>query len=100
PAGFKRQDGKLITKEDEKQHIQDAYKLYAQYHSITKVQAELKLKGYKVWRFRRYNDLLRNPLYNGKFRYAGEEYKEKHEKYIDEMLYMQDINIKTNTNKL
>lgn len=87
PAGFKRQDGELITKEDEKQHIIEAFKLYAQFHSITKVQAELKLKGYKVWRFRRYNDLLRNPLYNGKFRYSGEVYEGNHEKIIDDKLF-------------
>lgn len=87
PAGFTRKDGELITNEEEKQHIIEAFKLYAQFHSITKMQRELKLKGYPVWRFRRYNDILRNHLYNGKINYAKKVYKGKHEKIIDDELF-------------
>lgn len=93
PAGFKRQDGELITKENEKKHIQKAFELYAQYHSITIVQQELKKLGYPVWRFRRYRDILENPLYNGKFTFAEKVYEGKHEKLIDDKLFnvVQDL---------
>lgn len=87
PAGFKRKNGELITKDDEKKHIQDAFKLYKQYHSITKVQHELKLLGHPVWRFRRYRDILENPIYNGKVTFAGKVYEGRQEKFIDDDLF-------------
>ncbi|WP_337969718.1 recombinase family protein [Virgibacillus salexigens] len=82
PAGYKRENGLLIIKEKEKQHIQEAYNLYEQYHSITKMQNELKLLGYPVWRFRRYRDILSNKLYIGYVSFAGEYYKGNHEPII------------------
>jgi len=87
PAGFKRENGELITVDDEKEHIQEAFKLYEKYHSITKMQAELKILGYPVWRFRRYRDILENPLYNGKITYAGEVYPGRQEKIIEDDLF-------------
>src|SRR5699024_3767419 len=87
PAGFKRIDGELVTDESEKEHIQEVFRLYAKYHSIAKVQQELKLKGHAVWRHRRYNDMLRNPLYNGKVTYASKVYEGNHEKIIDDELF-------------
>lgn len=82
PAGFKKENGLLITKPDEKEHIQLAFDLYEQLHSITKVQRELKLRGYPVWRFRRYRDILANKLYIGEVSFAGKYYKGKHEQFI------------------
>lgn len=87
PAGFERKDGILITKEHEKKHIIEAYNLYRKYHSITKVQHELKILGYPVWRFRRYRDILENPLYNGKLKFSGEVYEGKHDKFIDDKAF-------------
>lgn len=84
PAGYKRQKGKLIIKPDEKEHIQTAFDLYEQLHSITKVQKELKLRGFPVWRFRRYRDILSNKLYIGQVSFAGEYYKGRHEPIISE----------------
>ncbi|MBG9657850.1 recombinase family protein [Cytobacillus firmus] len=84
PAGYARVDGELVVKEDEAKHIQLAFDLYEQYHSITKVQKYLKEKGYKVWRFRRYNDILRNKLYCGYVSFAGKHYKGRHKAIITE----------------
>lgn len=82
PAGYKRYNGQLVIKPDEKKHIQEAFNLYEQYHSITKVQEELKLKGFPVWRFRRYRDILSNKLYIGYVSFGGKYYKGKHEPII------------------
>lgn len=84
PAGYERKDGELIIKEDESLHIKTACDLYEQYHSITKVQARLKELGYDVWRFRRYNDILRAKLYCGYVSFAGTYYKGRHEPIITE----------------
>lgn len=84
PAGYARVDGELVIKKDEVQHIQDAFDLYEQYCSITKVQERLKEKGYGVWRFRRYRDILSNRLYIGDVSFAGKYYKGKHKPIIDE----------------
>jgi site-specific DNA recombinase len=82
PAGYARLDGRLIMKQEEAKHIQDAFDLYEQYCSITKVQEKLKEMGYKVWRFRRYRDILSNRLYIGEIKFAGKYYKGKHEPII------------------
>lgn len=82
PAGYGRKDGELVLKEDEAKHIQIAYDLYEQYHSITKVQKKLKEMGYKVWRFRRYRDILANRLYIGEVSFAGKQYKGRHDPII------------------
>lgn len=84
PAGYARQDGKLIIKPDEAEHIRTAFDLYEQLLSITKVQRELKRLGYSVWRFRRYRDILSNRLYCGYVSYAGEHYRGQHEPIISE----------------
>ncbi|MCY8324286.1 recombinase family protein [Bacillus spizizenii] len=84
PAGFKRHNGDLIPIEVEKKHIQDAFNLYEELHSITKVQSELKRLGYDIWRFRRYRDILSNPLYAGFVTFAGKTYKGQHEQFISE----------------
>lgn len=84
PAGYGRKDGELILKEDEAKHIQLAYDFYEQLRSITKVQKKLKELGYSVWRFRRYNDILRNKLYCGYVSFAGEHYKGRHQMIISE----------------
>ena len=84
PSGYARVDGELVIKPDEKEHIQAVFDLYEQYHSITKAQNELKLRGYPVWRFRRYRDILSNKLYIGLVSFAGEYYKGKHEAIISE----------------
>ncbi|MEF7566085.1 recombinase family protein [Bacillus infantis] len=82
PAGYKRQDGALVKLEHEAQHIQRAFDLYEQLHSITKVQAVLKEEGFPVWRFRRYRDILANSLYTGHVKFAGKDYKGQHEAII------------------
>lgn len=84
PAGYARVNGELVAKDDEVKHIKAAFDLYEQYLSITKVQNRLKELGYKVWRFRRYYDILRNRLYCGYVSFAGEYYKGKHEAIITE----------------
>lgn len=84
PAGYERKNGDLITKQHEKEHIQTAFNLYEQYHSVTKVQRELKLKGYPVWRFRRYRDILSNKLYTGYVSFAGTYYKGRHEPFVSQ----------------
>jgi site-specific DNA recombinase len=84
PAGYARQDGKLIIKPDEAEHIRTAFDLYEQLLSVTKVQRELKRLGYPVWRFRRYRDILSNKLYCGYVSYAGKYYKGQHEPIISE----------------
>lgn len=84
PAGYARQDGKLIVKPDEAEHIRAAFDLYEQLLSITKVQRELKRLGYPVWRFRRYRDILSNRLYCGYVNYAGQHYHGQHEPIISE----------------
>lgn len=84
PAGYGRKDGELYLKEDEAKHIQLTYDLYEQFHSIAKAQKKLKEIGYKVWRYRRYNDILRNKLYCGYVSFAGEYYKGRHEPIISE----------------
>lgn len=84
PAGYARQDGKLIIKSDEAEHIRTAFDLYEQLLSITKVQRELKRLGYPVWRFRRYRDILSNRLYCGYVSYAGQYYRGQHEPIISE----------------
>lgn len=84
PAGYKRENGELKLIEEEAEHIQTAYDLYEQFHSITKVQNRLKKLGYKVWRFRRYNDILRNKLYCGYVSFAGEYYEGRHQAFISE----------------
>lgn len=82
PAGYFRKDGNLIVNKEEAAHIQRAYDLYEQTHSITQVQEMLKLEGYKVWRFRRYRDILSNPLYIGLVSFAGNLYEGQHESII------------------
>lgn len=85
PSGYGRgENGDLYIKEDEALHIKAAYDLYEQYHSITKVQVRLKELGYPVWRFRRYNDILRAKLYCGYVSFAGTYYKGRHEPIISE----------------
>lgn len=84
PAGYKRENGELVIKDDEAEHIRVAFDLYEQYHSITKVQKRLKEMGFTVWRFRRYRDILSNPLYCGYVSFAGELYKGRHEPIITE----------------
>lgn len=84
PAGYSRENGELVLKEDEAEHIRKAFDLYEQYHSITKVQKKLKESSYTVWRFRRYNDILRNKLYCGYVSFAGEYYKGRHQAIITE----------------
>ncbi len=84
PAGYTRKNGELIINPDEKEHIQQAFNLYEQLHSITKVQKELKLQGYNVWRFRRYRDILANKLYVGYVSFAGKHYRGKHEAIVEE----------------
>ncbi|MEK4669188.1 recombinase family protein [Niallia sp. FSL R7-0271] len=87
PAGYLRENGQLVIKDDEAKHIQQAFNLYERYHSITKVQKDLKEQGYPVWRFRRYNDILRNKLYCGYVSFAGQHYKGKHQPIISEEQY-------------
>jgi len=82
PAGYKRENGELVIKEDEAEHIRLVFNLYEQYHSITKVQKRLKELGQPVWRFRRYRDILANPLYCGYITFAGELYEGRHEPII------------------
>jgi site-specific DNA recombinase len=84
PAGYKRKNGELVINEEEAKHVQEAYNLYELTHSITKVQAQLKELQYPVWRFRRYNDILRSKLYCGYVSFAGEHYKGKHDPIITE----------------
>ncbi|MDR4997861.1 recombinase family protein [Brevibacillus parabrevis] len=84
PAGYKRQDGSLVIVPEEAQHIQEAFNLYEQYHSITKVQKRLKELNYPVWRFRRYRDILSNKLYCGYVQFANKHYKGQHEPIISE----------------
>ncbi|MFE1626995.1 recombinase family protein [Brevibacillus reuszeri] len=84
PAGYKRKNGELILVEDEAKHIQEAFNLYEQYHSITKVQKRLKELGYTVWRFRRYRDILSNKLYCGFVSFADQHYIGRHEPIITE----------------
>ena len=79
PAGYTRNDGRLILVEEEAKHIRRTFDLYEQYHSITKVQEVLKQEEYPVWRFRRYSDILRNNLYIGYVKFAGKAYKGLHE---------------------
>lgn len=84
PTGYKRLNGELIIKEEEARHVKMAYDLYEQLHSITKVQNRLKELGYNVWRFRRYRDILSNPLYCGYVTFAGKKYKGKHIPIVSE----------------
>lgn len=85
PAGYHlRPDGDLEIIPEEAEHIQKAAELYEQYHSITKVQAQLKLLDYPVWRFRRYRDILVNWLYAGYVSFAGEWYEGRHEVILPE----------------
>ena len=78
PAGYKRENGELIIKEDEARHIKLVYNLYEETLSITKVQARLKELGETVWRFRRYRDILSSKLYIGCVSFAGEYYDGRH----------------------
>ncbi|EEM02012.1 U153 integrase [Bacillus pseudomycoides] len=82
PAGYARNEGHLVTKDDEAKHIKRAFELYEQYNSITRLQEILKEEGYSVWRFRRYRDILSNPLYAGYVTFAGKTYKGQHEPII------------------
>ncbi|MEK4598637.1 recombinase family protein [Bacillus sp. FSL R9-9497] len=82
PAGYTRQDGHLIIKKDEANHIKRLFDLYEQQHSITKVQEVLKEEGYPIWRFRRYRDILSNTLYIGRVTFAGKEYEGQHEPIV------------------
>ncbi|PEO16772.1 recombinase family protein [Bacillus wiedmannii] len=82
PAGYTRQDGHLIIKKDEAEHIKRVFDLYEQYYSITKVQEILKEEDYPIWRFRRYRDILSNTLYIGQVTFSGKEYKGQHEPII------------------
>lgn len=84
PAGYTRNEGELVIKEDEALHVKTAYDLYEQFHSITKVQTRLKELGFEVWRFRRYNDILRAKLYCGYVSFAGTYYNGRHEPIITE----------------
>lgn len=84
PAGYARHEGELILKPEEAEHIQVAFNLYEQYLSITKVQKQLRKMEYDVWRFRRYRDILSNPLYCGFVTFAGETYPGRHEAIISE----------------
>ncbi|MCV9884736.1 recombinase family protein [Metabacillus halosaccharovorans] len=82
PTGYKRVDGGLVLEENEAQHIRRAFDLYEQTHSITQVQSILKEEGFPVWRFRRYRDILANPLYTGHVSFAGELYKGQHDPIV------------------
>lgn len=84
PSGYKREDGHLVIVPEEAQHIQEAFNLYEQYHSITKVQKRLRELNYPVWRFRRYRDILSNKLYCGYIRFADQYYKGQHDPIITE----------------
>ncbi|MGE6611908.1 recombinase family protein [Peribacillus sp. NPDC076916] len=83
PAGYSRENGFLIIKDEEAKHIQRAFDLYEQYHSITKMQQSLKEEGHAVWRFRRYRDILANTLYIGMVSFAGKLYKGQHQPIIN-----------------
>ncbi|MFJ6263172.1 recombinase family protein, partial [Rhodococcus erythropolis] len=82
PAGYTREDGHLIIKKDEADHIKRAFDLYEQYYSITRVQETLKEEGYPIWRFRRYRDILSNTLYIGRVTFSGNEYEGQHEPIV------------------
>ncbi|MBD8589177.1 recombinase family protein [Peribacillus simplex] len=82
PAGYSRENGFLIIKDDEAIHIRRAFDLYEQYRSITKMQQSLKEEGHSVWRFRRYRDILANTLYIGMVSFAGKLYKGQHQPII------------------
>jgi site-specific DNA recombinase len=84
PAGYSRMNGALVVNDEEANHIKAAFNYYEQYHSITKVQAQLKQEGYEVWRFRRYRDILANRLYCGYVSFAGKHYKGVHKAIISE----------------
>ncbi|MBO0961491.1 recombinase family protein [Neobacillus sp. MM2021_6] len=85
PAGYGRgENGELFIKEEEALHIKTTYDLYEQYHSITKVQEILKELEFPVWRFRRYNDILRAKLYCGYVSFAGTYYKGLHDPIVTE----------------
>ncbi|WP_235430753.1 recombinase family protein [Paenibacillus larvae] len=84
PTGYIRKNGELVIVDEEKEHIKKAYDLYEQLHSITKVQNRLKKLGYKVWRFRRYRDILSNRLYCGYVSFSRKCYKGRHEAIISE----------------
>lgn len=84
PAGYTRKDGLLELIEDEAIHIKRAFDIYEQCHSITEVQKRLKEEGYPVWRFRRYRDILSNPLYTGHVTFAGKIYTGKHKAIISQ----------------
>lgn len=84
PAGYARKNGDLELKMDEAKHVQEVFNLYERYHSVTKVQKSLKEMGYKVWRIRRYQDILKNKLYCGYVSFAGKYYKGRHQAIITE----------------
>ncbi|WP_342515530.1 recombinase family protein [Sutcliffiella sp. FSL R7-0096] len=93
PAGYIRVDGLLEKNEEEATHIKRAFDLYEQLHSITKVQEVLKQEGFPVWRFRRYRDILENPLYIGKVKFSGNLYKGKHDSIICEKQFKRVQNL-------
>ncbi|WP_144506664.1 recombinase family protein [Bacillus mycoides] len=82
PSGYTRENGYLIIKTDEANHIKRVFDLYEQYHSITRAQEILKEEGYPIWRFRRYRDILSNILYIGRVTFAGKAYEGQHDPII------------------
>ncbi|MEF2244010.1 recombinase family protein [Paenibacillus sp. IITD108] len=84
PAGYNRQEGKLVVNDQEAKHVKLAFDLYEQYHSISRFQKVIKKMGLQVWRFRRYRDMLSNKLYCGYVSFAGEYYRGQHDPIITE----------------
>lgn len=82
PSGYTRNNGELVIKKEEAEHIQLVFNLFEQTESIPKVQARLKELGEPVWRYRRYRDILSNKLYIGYVKFAEEYYAGRHEPII------------------
>jgi site-specific DNA recombinase len=100
------QHGKLVINSDEAKHVRLMFRLYLRLQNISAVSMELQKRGIKTrvreirtreGEAKRYGgkpfykdrvmEILRNPLYIGKFRYQDELYDGQHEPIIDAKTY-------------
>ena len=90
PYGYTRlKRGKLIVREEERQHIVRIFEEYINLKSYAKVHKKLESEGFPQIGNQRMIHLLQNRLYLGEVSFAGEWFKGSHEPIISTELFNQ-----------
>lgn len=87
PTGYKKGKDEngysiLLVDEYEATKVQRIFDLYELTHSITEIQKQLKIEGYKSRKFSTIRQILSNRLYIGEVRYKNEHFPGVHEPLV------------------